>query len=387
MKSEGSMSESQWLGFEGDSQGTEVEPCKIENFDFERFREKEAESKEKRDRFVSSPEGVLIHRRFRVPRVFSYGCADMKESLEWQLGALQTSLDYPMDIPNFLEPWYGIGTVASCFGAEYAWKDGQAPAVPPPFTSIDEALDFDPVPVESTQIGITTLEMIEYFLEETGGKLPVSFTDTQSPSNIAASLLDTTSYLLGLFDHPEKIQTLIDRIVSLIVDFTQKQRTLIGDALVLPGHGFAACREFTGLGMSDDSSSMLSPGQFRLFNSEAMSRTGTPFGGAVYHSCGNWESRLSQVLGIEGLVSLDAAFTADTDSDPNRAGFFTEAMRNTGIVLNARCAGSPETIKPVIKELVKPGMKSIIVTYARTVAEQQEIIRYIEEESDAEDSL
>ncbi len=36
----------------------------------------------------------------------------MKKSLEWQLGALKKSMEYKADIPNFLEPWYGIGTIA-----------------------------------------------------------------------------------------------------------------------------------------------------------------------------------------------------------------------------------------------------------------------------------
>ena len=33
----------------------------------------------------------------------------------------------------FLEPWYGIGTVASAFGLDYVWKEGQAPVVRPRF--------------------------------------------------------------------------------------------------------------------------------------------------------------------------------------------------------------------------------------------------------------
>ncbi|MCJ7673544.1 MAG: hypothetical protein MUO33_00145 [Sedimentisphaerales bacterium] len=36
-------------------------------------------------------------------------------------------------VAKFLEPWYGIGTVASAFGLDYVWKEGQAPAVRPRF--------------------------------------------------------------------------------------------------------------------------------------------------------------------------------------------------------------------------------------------------------------
>ncbi len=363
-----------WVGFEGDSQGTEVTQVAIGEFDFERWNEHEASGIDARREFISAKEGVLFHRRFRVPRIFSWGCADMEESLKWQLGALQASMDYTMDIPNFLEPWYGIGTVASCFGAEYEWSTGQAPAVHPPFSSVEDALAYEPVSVEQTAIGKRTLEMMEFFLEKTKGRLPVSFTDTQSPLDIAASLVNTTAFLLGLYDNPEGVKELIQRTVSLNVEFTEKQRKLIGDALVSPGHGFASCREFTGLGMSDDTSTMMSPDQFNQFVCPSIAETGKPFGGAVYHSCGNWAPRLQYVLGIEGLVTVDAAFTVETDPDPNSADVFSDAMADSGIVLNARCAGSPKRIEDTVNKLAIRGMKTIIVTYARNPEEQKEII-------------
>ncbi len=363
-----------WTGFESDSQGSEVNQVEYKNFDFERYEDYVAEGRDRRGKFAGASEGFLLHRRFRIPRVFSWGCADMEESLKWQLGALTASMDFPMDIPNFLEPWYGIGTIASCFGAEYNWNEGQAPVIHPPFSSISEALEYEPLSVEKTSIGKRTLEIIEHFLDKTKGRVSMSFTDTQSPLNIAASLLDTTTFLLGLYDDPGGVTELIEKTVSLNIEFTVKQQKLIGETLVYPGHGFASCREFTGLGMSDDTSSMMSPDQFEKFVSPSIGKTGAPCGGAVYHSCGNWTQRLNQVMRIDGLKTIDAAFTFETDSDPNPASFFTEAMSNTGIILNARCAGTPDKIEGVIKELIKPGMKTILVTYAGSPQEQQKII-------------
>ncbi|MDA3940448.1 MAG: hypothetical protein PF693_14255 [Spirochaetia bacterium] len=363
-----------WNGFESDSQGSEVIQVEYKNFDFERYADYEESGRSHRGKFVEASEGFLIHRRFRVPRVFSWGSADMEESLKWQLGALTASMDFPMDIPNFLEPWYGIGTVASCFGAEYVWKENQAPVFHPQFSSISEALKYEPIPVEKTAIGKRTLDMIEFFLDKTKGQVPLSLTDTQSPLNIAASLVDTTTFLLSLYDDPDGVTELIEKTVSLNVEFTQKQQELIGKALVYPGHGFASCREFTGLGMSDDTSSMMSPDQFEKFVCSSIGKTGAPFGGAVYHSCGNWTQRLKHVMGIDGLKAVDAAFTFETDCDPNPVSTFTSEMVNTGIILNARCAGLSDKIEGVIKELIKPGMKTVLVTYARTPQEQQKII-------------
>ena len=82
-----------------------------------------------------------------------YGCKDMEWSMNAQLGALKASMDYKADVPNFLEPWYGIGTIASAYGGDYVWLKGQAPALEPKFKSLDEALAFSPIPVKNTGIG------------------------------------------------------------------------------------------------------------------------------------------------------------------------------------------------------------------------------------------
>jgi len=58
-------------------------------------------------------------------------------------------------------------------------------------------------------------------------------------------------------------------------------------------------------------------------------------------------------------------------------GFFTKAMDGTGIILNARCAGFPEKIEGTIRELTKPGMKTVLVTHVRALEKQQKIIRFV----------
>ena len=40
-------------------------------------------------------------------------------------------------------------------------------------------------------------------MEQTQGKIPMSFVDVQSPLNGASVLVDTNSFYLGIADHPE----------------------------------------------------------------------------------------------------------------------------------------------------------------------------------------
>jgi hypothetical protein len=116
-----------------DSQGTSVLPIDPKEFNLEDYAAYASELDQRVKKFSESDRGILVYRRFRVPEVFSSGSRDMQRSLALQLSALQTSMFYKADVPNFLEPWYGIGSTAAAFGAEYIWQPGQAPATLPVF--------------------------------------------------------------------------------------------------------------------------------------------------------------------------------------------------------------------------------------------------------------
>jgi Uroporphyrinogen decarboxylase (URO-D) len=353
-----------------DSQGTAVKPVSPRQFDFERYADYEASLLERNRAFWQAPSGMAVYQRFRVPQVYTFGCQDMESSLTLQLGALQESMKYEMDIPNFLEPWYGIGTMAGAFGADYEWRAGQAPAIKAPFRSVEEALKREIRPVEETSIGRRTLQMIEYFLDQTQGRLPISLTDTQSPMNTASFLVETSSFYMSFYDNPDGLKQLLGLIAEQLVRFTLKQVELIGDALVYPGHGFASSRAFSALGMSDDVMITLSPQQYCEFEIPAIETAAKPFAGAAFHSCGNWSGRTEAVKKIANLLMVDGAFSAQTDPDCNPITPFTESFANTGVVVNARIVGDAEVVLDKARRLWTPNMKLIVVTYSKTPQEQ-----------------
>ena len=355
-----------------DSQGTSVEPVAVDKFDFESFACHEDDTLSFCRDFCERETGVAVQRRFRAPGVYSYGCRDMQRCLELQLGALAASVDYAADIPNFLEPWYGIGTVASAFGLDYIWAPGQSPATEPPFTTVESALQYEPLSVDRTAIGRHTLDMIEYFLEATGGRLPMSLTDTQSPWNITMMLVQSTLLLLETLEDPQSVVKLVGRVADLLDDFNRCQVELIGDALVCPGHGFASSRVWRSLGMSDDSTLMISPRQYAKLCAPVNTKVGKRFGGSAFHSCGNWSRWIPAVKQIEGLRVVDGAFSPQTDPSPNPPEAFSEAFAGTGITLNARIVGDSDEVARVTRQLWRPGLKLIVVTYCQTPEEQAE---------------
>ena len=362
-----------------DSQATKVLPISPANFDFDRYEAYTSELNKRCAEFWNKPSGVLVYRRMRVAECFSFGCRDMKNSLELQLGALEKSMQFKADVPNFLEPWYGIGTIASAFGGDYIWLDGQAPALKSRFNTIDEVLAYETQEVAQTNIGKHTLNMIEYFMEQTKGRVPMSFTDTQSPLNIIGHLYPLDQFFMDTMMEPEKVLQLFDRLADLSIRFNEEQIKLIGSALASPGHGFASSTVWTGLGMSDDNAIMISPDQYLEMAAPSVEKICTPLGGPVFHSCGDWAGWVDAVLQMKGLKMADGAFSPQTDPGANTNLEAFNHFANTGVVLNTRIVGDLETIREQLNRLWVPGMKMVVVTYCETPEEQEEAYHLIHE--------
>ena len=362
-----------------DSQATQVEPVKAENFDYATYEAYAKELNKTCSTFWQEKAGVMVYRRMRVAECFSFGCRNKERSLELQLGALEKSMLYQADVPNFMEPWYGIGTVASAFGGDYIWPEGNAPALKTRFSTIDDILAYEPMEVASTPIGRQTLEMIEYFMDQTKGRLPISLTDTQSPLNMIGHLYPLDQFFMDLLLEPDKVQQLFDRLADLSIRFNQEQIKLIGPALASPGHGFASSREWKGLGMSDDNAIMISPDQYLELAVPAVEKICTPLGGPVFHSCGDWSGWVDAVLQIKGLKTADGAFSPQTDPGATDNLEAYHRFAHTGVVLNARMVGTPETIREQVTRLWVPGMKLVVATYCETPAEQEKAYHLIHE--------
>jgi len=362
-----------------DSQATQVLPIKPENFDFSAYEAYAKELNKTCSTFWQKKAGIMVYRRMRVGECFSYGCRDKERSLELQLGSLKKSMLYQADVPNFLEPWYGIGTVASAFGGDYIWPEGNAPALQTRFSTIDEVLAYEPQEVAATSIGRKTLEMIEYFMDQTKGRIPVSLTDTQSPLNMIGHLYPLDQFFMDLLLEPDKVQLLFDRLADLSIRFNKEQVKLIGTSLASPGHGFASSIKWAGLGMSDDNAIMISPDQYLELAAPVVEKICAPLGGPVFHSCGDWAGWVNAVLQIKDLKMADGAFSPQTDPGATNNLEAYHQFAHTGVVLNARMVGDVETIREQISRLWVPGMKLVVATYCETPAEQEKAYQLIHE--------
>ncbi len=360
-----------------DAQAMPVTPVAPADFDLARYEAHAAEAEARYAAFLASREGVAVWQRVRVAEVFRDGCRDMAASLRWQLGGLTKALDYLTDAPTYLEPWYGIGVTAAAFGAEYEWLEGQAPVARPRYRTVNDVPALTARPIEQAQIMRHVLAMIDYFLEATHGRVPMSWSDLQNPLNVATELVDTSGFFLGFADAPEAVRRVLASLTDEVIRFTQEQSRHIGDQLVRPGHGFASARAGTGIGLSTDNLVMISPRAYRQFCVENDARIGAAFGGTAIHSCGDWARWIEAVKSNPQLTMVDAAFTPRTDPNTNDAAAFRAAFAGTGIIVHARMVGEPDEVLARVRQLWGPGMRLVVVTYEQDPAAQHRLYRDI----------
>ncbi len=360
-----------------DAQAMPVTPVAPTDFELARYETHAAEAEARYAAFLASREGVAVWQRVRVAEVFRDGCRDPHASLRWQLGGLTKALDYLTDAPNYLEPWYGIGVTAAAFGAEYEWPEGQAPVARPRYRTVHDVPALTARPAEQAQIMRHVLAMIDYFLEATHGRIPMSWSDLQNPLNVATELVDTSGFFLGFVDAPEAVRRILASLTDEVIRFTQEQSRRIGDQLVRPGHGFASARAGTGIGLSTDNLVMISPRAYRQFCVENDARIGAAFGGTAIHSCGDWARWIEAVKSNPQLTMVDAAFTPRTDPNTNDAAAFRAAFAGTGTIVHARMVGEPDEVLARVKQLWGPGMRLMVVTYEQDPAAQHRLYRDI----------
>jgi len=360
-----------------DAQAMPVTPVDPADFDLARYEEHAAQCDQRYARFLRQGEGVAVWQRVRSVPMFRGACRDMKQSLRWQLGGLTRSLDYLTDAATYLEPWYGVGVTASAFGAEYEWHGDEAPAVRPIYQSIQEAPELIPRDFDTVPIMQHTLEMTEYFLDQTQGRTPISWTDIQAPINVATSLIDTSAFLMAFYEDPDKVKRILAALTDVLIVFIQKQSDLIGDALTRPGHGFASSRLDTGIGLSEDNMVMISPQMYREFLVDVNDRIGAAFGGVVIHSCGNWAKWIEAVKQMPHLKMVDGAFSPQTDPKYNKCEQFRDAFVNTGVILHTRLVGDPDEVLARVKRLWTPGLKLVVVTYVQDPQAQRQLYKDI----------
>ncbi len=237
--------------------------------------------------------------RQRILNPEKYLAVQIKE-IEGQLGQRG---DY---VPG-LCPMLGVIGIPSAFGCEVVWWEDDLPSVRP-LALDDPAQVFDlPRPsVTSGELG-RILETTRYFLEHTGGRVPVRITDVQGPLDSTALIFGHNTFLLSMLTHPAAVHHLLRMVTDLTIEFTQAYRDLIHSygAEFVPTINYPWMPDGFGVQVAHDECVMISPQMHDEFAVPYLNQMSDAFGGIFVHSCGRWAHQVESLACVHNLRGLE----------------------------------------------------------------------------------
>lgn len=232
---------------------------------------------------------------------------DPAKFLRAQLAEIEAQLAFRGDVVPSLCPAFGVVGIPSAFGCEVIWWEHDLPAVRPAIDG-DPAQIFD-LPQPDTRAGELgrVLDTTRYFLEQTGGCLPIRATDIQGPLDSAALIAGHTTLLLAMRTDPEAVHHLLRLVTDLTIEVVQAQRALAAEygAEFVPSLHQPWLPDGLGLGISNDECVMISAEMHAEFHVPYLNRLAEAFGGIYHHTCGHWTHQFPSLERIHNLRGLE----------------------------------------------------------------------------------
>ena len=269
------------------------------------------------------------------------------------------SMDWTDELPH-LQPWFGTGVYANAFGCEYLWRAGEAPDSHLRFHRIEEVRGLPKPDWRKSPVMGMVLECIDALQQRTRGLFPIALTDTQSPCDTATLVLDTSEFFTACYTEAETVDSLMATVTDLIVEFSREQARRIGEWQVSkPGHVMPSLPGLNGITLSDDNLAVASPQINERFALRFNQKVSEELGGVAVHSCGVWD-RTMRLLPGRGVIAVDCSVSPRWDPTPMAPEKVRNALDGTGIIVKARCGGTPEELEHAAAALAGPGMRVIL---------------------------
>jgi hypothetical protein len=218
-------------------------------------------------------------------------------------------------VPYFM-PWFGTGIVASAFGCPMreAAGHGDDPAVIG--GCIEDLKDIArlkiPDPYKDGWMP-RVIDTIDY--ARTHSDLPVGLTDMNSPLSTAAQMCGYDKLFIWMFEEPEAVHELMDKITDAFIQWVKVQKAHIGEPLDA-SNGLQGIWAPKGVGVwvSDDDIVSMSPDLYEEFVVPRYSRIFETFGGGSVHFCGNAAHQAENLLRIKNMRIINNSTLYDFDA-------------------------------------------------------------------------
>lgn len=210
-------------------------------------------------------------------------------------------------IPSLIpgnSPYY----LSIAFGAKWEKLDQGALAAHPIINTADEIdklaiPDFDSVPESPFT---RCIERIEYFLENTGGKIPLILPDPQGPMSLASQLWNQEEMFISMISDPDSVHRIMRLATKAVIEFFRYVFNRFGRKHFLTVHctPYLYRKEGEGIPLSEDMIGVLSPSQLEEFLVPYLNEIYEKFGDIVVHSCGDCSKKMAVINKIRGLSGL-----------------------------------------------------------------------------------
>ncbi len=211
------------------------------------------------------------------------------------------------DFVPYLMPWFGTVVTASAFGCKIEFLPKQDPAANPRYYPIQKPEDIKALTIpDPDKDGLMpkVLEFIRYM--QKNSFLPVGITDFQGPLTTANQLIGYDKLIYLMFDYPNLMHELMDKVTEALILWVKKQKEVIGEPMnECIGDQQVYLGKNAGIWFSDDDAVLMSPETYREFVVPYNSRILTEFGGGIVHYCGNATHHVENFLNMEGLLGLN----------------------------------------------------------------------------------
>jgi hypothetical protein len=151
------------------------------------------------------------------------------------------------------------------------------------------------------------LDTTNYFINQTGGRIPIRLTDIQGPLDSAALIMGHTEFFTALRTHPWEVHHLLQMVTDFTIMCAKAQQGLVRGCGVefVPSLFQPWMPDGFGISVSNDACVMISTDEHDEFCIPYLNQISDAFGGLYIHSCGNWLHQIPSLANVRGLRGLE----------------------------------------------------------------------------------
>ncbi len=209
-----------------------------------------------------------------------------EERLKNNLENILSRIKLENPIAPSLETGFGVGTMATIFGAKLDLENNAYPDMPVEHIPLSRLERFDKHDISKAGLMPFIKEQIDFYKEHTPDDFLISLPNIQGPFNIAHTLVGSEIFI-EMKEHPEKVHHLMQMITDVLIEVIPLFERWIGKERLSPTPGFSYCIASTESRclVSECSCNLISPEYYREFVLSYDRQLDERFGPLAIHPC------------------------------------------------------------------------------------------------------